>query len=162
MNIWHPIHETIATILARYDKEKDAERAVISIAFQLFERKWNKQPKESLPQEIKVFLLSYYAEGEIGNGGVSAFFYNGLGSDAEDTVAALTLLGLEKKATALTRGMASFPGGRYPKSIKEWDARKIPDDNLIFSGELDQLFYSEKMEPPLLMYVKIHFDKFAP
>jgi hypothetical protein len=164
MQKWQPKHENILSILARYEKEKDAGKAVISIANELFCQKWNELPIESLPEEIKTFLLVYYAEGEIGNGGIYAFFYNGYGKNAEATVESLEILGLKKKAQALKRGMACFLNGRYPKTVEEYELVSdfIPEDSPLDTGELDKLFYSEDMDVPLLDYVIKHLDKFSP
>jgi hypothetical protein len=159
---WQPKHEDILSILARYEKEKDAGQAIISIANELFCQKWDRLPLESLPQEIRIFLLVYYAEGEIGNGGIWAFFYNGLGKNVEATVDAFNNLGMKNKATALKRGMGCFLNGKYPKTIQEYNLIHdfVPENSPLNTGELDKLYYSEDTDVPLIKYVRKHLDNF--
>lgn len=68
----------------------------------------------SLNAAERTVALASRAHFEVERGGLSAFFYNAAGDDAEETVLALEAVGARHAASALRDAMARFPGGSPP------------------------------------------------
>lgn len=166
-----PPHQDIGVTLANYEKEKAASKpdaatkAYISIIDELAYRGWFERfPK--LPRETLTFFYVLFADDQINNGGFAQYFCNGYGKYAEDTVVAYKSIGAVKKAALLATVMASFPDGKYPRTVDEYsDLLEKKADELAFLNEdLEKGYYnsSENIQELMISYIRKHFDKFAP
>ena len=89
------------------------------------------------------FFFVWSADGQIENGGIAQFFFNGLGRHAEQCVQALRDIGAHKKAECLHKAMGSFWGSRYPRTVEEYEviSDTAPEDDELYPEELDDLYY---------------------
>ncbi len=121
---------------------------------------------EDLTIEVRVFFYVLFADNEISNGGFAAYFYNGYGQYAQDSVNALVAIGAPKKAALLARIMAAFPDGKYPKTSEEYDdLLEAREDDLDFLNEdLEQDYYhsGENIDTLMVEYINKNYSVFAP
>jgi hypothetical protein len=167
-----PKQQDVAISLARYETDKitnasDAvTNAFLAIGDELYRRDWDSK-YDTLPHEVRNFFDIWVADGQIENGGLAQFFYNGCGKRAESTVRAFYEIGAPKKAAILASAMASFPDGKYPRSIDEYSIiLEHHEDELEFLNNkiLNKKYFQsgEDISKLLVEYVKNNFDKFAP
>lgn len=88
------------------------------------------------PEPYRVLELADMLDGEVGNGGVSQYFYNSSGDLAPAAVVAMRDLGLPVQAAAIERGVAMFPQP-YPTDTEE--RRKSLDPQNSLDDRLDAL-----------------------
>jgi|WetSurMetagenome_2_1015567.scaffolds.fasta_scaffold56186_2 hypothetical protein len=164
---WQPHHEDIGSILKRYETDNDAGQAFSYIGDELGNRGcWDKPVKKFSP-EVRIFILIWIADGEIKNGGMAQFFYNGHGEYAKETVEAFKKVGAPLKADAIKAAMDAFPNGKYPKSAEKYsDLLEKHEDELAFLDEndLDDRYYDspENLEKLVVDFVKDNYTPFAP
>lgn len=172
---YNPPRQDISVTLNKYEKEKAdsnaASKAFLSINDELVGRGWFEKFDnfpDTMPHEVRTFFYILYADNEINNGGFAQYFSNGYGKYAANAVAAFNEIGAPKKAVLLATVMASFPDGKYPQSIEDFnDLGEIEDaENALefLNGDFDSKYYQsgENIDELILAYVKNHFDKFAP
>jgi hypothetical protein len=164
---WKPHHEDISGILKRYETDNNAEQAFQFIGEELANRDCYGVPLKKFPPEVRVFILIWIADGEIKNGGMAQFFYNGHGEYAKETVEAFKKVGAPLKADAIKAAMDAFPKGKYPKSAEKYsDLLEKYEDELAFldEDELDDQYYDspENLEKLIVDFVKDNYTPFAP
>lgn len=121
-----------------------------------------------MPSEFRTFFYVLFADNEINNGGFAQYFFNGNGVYAEGAVGAFQKIGAPKKAELLAYVMASFPDGKYPKTIDEYSALIVDDntDKIAFLDDkrINDGYYdsNENINELLVTHVKNNFTKFAP
>jgi hypothetical protein len=171
----NPTHQDISVTFNKLEKDRNNPDAVstafLSINDELVFRGWFEKfdnSPDTMPDEVKTFFYVLYADNEINNGGFSQYFYNGYGKYAANTVQAFTEIGAPEKSALLATVMSSFPDGKYPQSIDEFnELGENPDaENILefLNGDFDSKYYksNEHVDELMLVYIKKHFDKFAP
>jgi len=170
---WTPDHQDIGVTLAKYEKEKQASKpdasskAYSSIIDELSCRGWFERFPDSLPREAQTFFYVLFADTEINNGGFAQYFLNGYGKYAQETVTAYREIGTPKKAALLAAVMASFPGGKYPKTADEYSDLFNETEaalDLLDSDDFGIKYFQtgENIKELMIAYVKKHFAQFAP
>ncbi|MXY58608.1 MAG: DUF4375 domain-containing protein [Gammaproteobacteria bacterium] len=158
----------IPDVLLRYEADQDVVDAGLAIWRILCERKVVDVPIAYLRSEIAMIVLVRLAVDQIHNGGIDAMFYNGWGECAEHCVKALQDIGAPKKAAVLQRAMDTYWGGRYPRTIAEWDelvdARREGEEMIPGVDELEEIFYRQSEDTDVLFvrYVAANVDVFEP
>ncbi len=166
-------HQDIGVTLAMYAQAKRvgdpkaASKAFLSIIDELSCRGWFERFPKSLPREVRTFFYVLHADNQINNGGFAQYFFNGHGEHAEEAVKAFKEIGAPKTAATLQFVMLSFPQGKYPKTVDEYDELlEKHGEQLEFLNDenLNQAYgnLGEDVEELIVLYVKKHFDKFGP
>ena len=165
-----PHHQDIGVTLDIYEKSdfktKAVTQAYSNIIDELSYRGWFEQSLESMPLEVRNFFYILFADNEINNGGFAQYFFNGYGKYSSETVKAFNVIDAPQKGKVLEFVMKSFPEGKYPLTIEEYDELLEHNEKALefLNYDLASAYYEsgENIEELIIAYVKKHFDKFAP
>ncbi|MGE9310819.1 DUF4375 domain-containing protein [Niabella sp. CJ426] len=106
-----------------------------------------------LPLELKVTYLVVVFHNQIMNGGFHQYFVNGYGQFAEETISALSEIGVKTKRQLLSNALQIVNSDGLPKEDfiinllnKKISSLFLNDDLAEPLGELDMAYYAEENE----------------
>lgn len=158
----------IPEILERCRSDQDFDKAGLEIWTILGDRNVTRVPVAYLRWEIATIVLVRLVDDQTRNGGLDAVFYNGWGVCAEMCANALEDVGASRKASIFRTVMDSYWGGRYPRTVAEWEKiyDAVPDDEeqIPRERELEREYYrgSEDLEALIVRFVSNNLEAFEP
>lgn len=104
----------ISEILSR-----EPNKSMALDTYEYFLRQSNWKIDDRFCDEVRAFLLCVAFDGEVGNGGVSPFFYNSFGDFFQEVAEAFHMIGAFETEKILRSSFSCFPNGIPQKSQEE-------------------------------------------